>query len=66
MAAAETKPKCKLVGNDGNVYSIIARVCLTLERAKLRDKVREFKLKAFKCKSYDEVLELCTVYVEIG
>ena len=58
------KPKCKLVGMDGNVYSIISRVCQALKKAGLKDKAEEFKKKAFSSESYDKVLCLCLEYVD--
>ena len=65
MNMAGERPKCKVVGNDVNVYTLIARVSLILERAGMREQVREFKLKAFRRTSYDEVLALAHDYVEV-
>lgn len=59
------KPICKLVGEDGNVFNIIGRVCKSLKRAGLVDKATEFSNKAFGASSYDEVLQLAMDYVEI-
>ena len=59
------KPKCKLVGTDGNVFAIIGNVSKTLKRAGMADKAKEFTKKAFASGSYDEVLQLCTEYVEV-
>ena len=59
------KPKCKLVGTDGNVFSIIGKVRDSLRNAGLRDKADEFSSKAMKQHSYDDVLSLCFEYVEV-
>jgi len=59
------KPKAKLTGTDGNVFSIIGRVSSILERANQVDRAKEFVAKAFKAGSYDEVLSLCFDYVEV-
>lgn len=58
-------PKCKLVGTDGNVFSIIGRVSQALQRAGQRDKATEFQKRAFESHSYDAVLTLCHEYVEV-
>jgi hypothetical protein len=59
------KPVCKLVGEDGNVFSIIGRVSQALKRANQREKAAEFVDKATHSKSYDAVLALCFDYVEV-
>jgi len=59
------KPACKLVGTDGNVFSIIGRVKRALKKAGQEDRAREFVEKAFCAGSYDEVLRLCMDYVEV-
>jgi hypothetical protein len=59
----DRKPTVKLIGTDGNVFSIISKV----NRA-LRDqpeKAKEFTDKAFSAGSYDEVLTLIQEYVEV-
>ncbi len=56
-----SKPTCRLVGTDGNVFAIIANVskCLYKEQA------HEFENKAIACDSYDEVLRVVLEYVEV-
>ncbi len=61
----ETKPVVELVGEDGNVFSIIGTVSKALRRAGLSDQAKEFSSKAFMAGSYDEVLQLCFEYVEV-
>lgn len=66
MKTKEPKlPKCKLVGTDGNVFSIIGRVSAALREAGLPDKATEFRVKAMQQKSYGAVLALCSEYVEV-
>lgn len=60
-----SKPVCKLVGTDGNVFSIIARVKQALKKAGQEDRAQEFVEKAFQARSYNEVLALCTDYVDV-
>jgi len=63
------KPKTsvivKLVGEDGNVFNIIGKVSRELKRAGFREEAKEFQERAFKCGSYDEVLQLVFEYVEV-
>jgi hypothetical protein len=65
MDVETQKPKCKLVGTDGNVFAIIGNVSKALKKAGMRDKASEFQQRAFKSGSYDDVLILCHEYVEI-
>ena len=58
------KPKCKLVGKDGNVFSVISNVSQALRKANQLDRIKEWETKAFECGSYDEVLRLLTGYVD--
>jgi len=59
------KPKCKLVGEDGNVFNIIGRVSKSLKQAGLKTEAIEFQDNAFNSGSYDEVLQLAMKYVEV-
>jgi len=59
------KPVCKLIGSDGNVFNIIGCVSRTLKQAGLKDKAEEFTKKAFSSHSYDEVLQLAMMYIEV-
>ena len=61
----ETKPKCKLVGTDGNVFSIIGKVSQTLKRDGQPERAKEFTDRAMKAQNYDEVLCLCSEYVDV-
>ena len=60
----EKKPRCKLVGKDGNVFSIIGSVARSLKEAGQKEKAKEFQEKALQCHSYDEVLALLHNYVD--
>lgn len=65
MEQNQNKPECKLTGEDGNVFSIIGAVKNVLKNAGREEEAIEFVMKAVKSKSYDEVLILCTKYVEV-
>lgn len=60
------KPKCKLVGTDGNVFALAGRVTSALKKAGQADKASEFSEKLFKCSSYEDALCLMSDYVEIS
>lgn len=57
------KPVCKLIGIDGNVFAIISKVRHTLESAGMNDQAEAFAKAAFA--SYNEVLRLCSEYVDV-
>ena len=63
------KPKCKLIGTDGNVFALAGRVTEALRRSSLPDKVvriHEFKHRLTECPSYDAALRLMQEYVEVS
>jgi len=64
-AGGPTKPPCKLVGEDGNVFAIIGRVQRALRNAGQADRAAEFVRRAFGSHSYDDVLALCMDYVDV-
>ena len=60
------KPECQLIGTDGNVFALAARVCSALRKAGQSDKVKEFTERLFRSKSYDDALVLMGEYVEVA
>jgi len=61
----EEKPVVKLIGKDGNVFSIIGNVSKSLKKAGLSDYAEEFRNRVFNGSSYDHVLNIVQEYVEI-
>jgi len=59
------KPECQLIGEDGNVFNLVAIVSRTLKRAKQYDAAKEMANRVFKCQSYDMALAIMGEYVEI-
>lgn len=59
------KPCVKLVGEDGHVFSIIARVSKALRKQCDDGTDKEFIDKATNASSYDEVLQIVQDYVEV-
>lgn len=60
-----SKPRCKLIGADGNIFNLLGIAGRALTRAGMRDKKEEMQQKAFKAKSYDEALQIIMQYVEV-
>ena len=60
------KPRCKLTGTDGNVFSLIGKVKTILIKAKQGDKAKEMTNRVFAAKSYGESLGIMSEYVDIS
>lgn len=60
-----SKPTCKLIGTDGNVFALASKVNSVLKKEGLHEQAEEFKQKLAKCKSYNEALGLMGDYVDI-
>ena len=65
MVQTKPKPKCVLVGTDGNVFALAGKVGKTLKRAQMFDEAKEFYARLPQCGSYDEALQLMMEYVEV-
>jgi hypothetical protein len=59
------KPRCKLIGEDGNVFNLIGLAAKALRRAGQPEKATEMSHKVFTCGSYDEALSIISDYVEV-
>jgi hypothetical protein len=59
------KPRCQLIGTDGNIFSIIGKVQEVLRGAGQKDKAEEVKDRVFQSHSYNEALSICSEYVEV-
>lgn len=60
-----TKPKCKLIGEDGNIFNLMGIAARTLKTEGLEDKAKEMIGKVTESKSYDEALRIIMEYVEV-
>jgi hypothetical protein len=58
------KPKCKLVGSDGNIFNLIGIARDALRRAGLRDEAKKLCEEAMMCSNYDEAIRKILEYVE--
>lgn len=59
------KPKCKLIGTDGNVFALIGKASTALKDTGLKDEAKEMTNKVFACGSYNEALQIIMNYVEV-
>lgn len=57
------KPRCRLIGEDGNAFAIIGRVTTALRKAGQKDKVDAF-MKEATSGDYDHLLATCLEYVD--
>jgi hypothetical protein len=61
----QPKPKCKLVGQDGNVFNLIGIASRTLKQTGRITEAKEMTSKVFACGSYSEALSIISNYVTI-
>lgn len=60
------KPKCKLVGENGNIFNLMGIASRTLKNAGQPEKAKEMCNKiTLLAKSYEEALVIISEYVEI-
>jgi hypothetical protein len=60
-----TKPRCKLIGEDGNIFNLMGIASRTLKEAGMKDEANEMVDRITKSKSYIEALAIISEYVEI-
>lgn len=59
------KPKCALIGQDGNIFNLMGIASRTLKDNNMRDEAKEMIEKVTSSNSYDEALYIIGEYVEI-
>ena len=60
------KPRCKLVGEDGNVFNLLVKVSRTLRNNKMNKEANECVDRVMNtARSYDEALRIMMEYVEV-
>lgn len=60
------KPKCKLVGEDGNVFNLLGIVSRTLRKNRMNAQANECVDRVLNtARSYDEALRIMMEYVEV-
>lgn len=67
MTANQTevkKPKCKMIGTDGNVFALIGVVSRVLKKAGQHEQAKQMTADVFKANSYHEALTVMLDYIE--
>mgnify|MGYP001167522207 FL=1 len=59
------KPKCKLIGEDGNIFNLMGIASRTLKKAGLREEAEEMIKGIKNSGSYHEALGIIMEYVEV-
>lgn len=63
--AENQKPICRLVGEDGNIFSILGRVNRALKEDGKGEQVKEVSERVMASSSYDAALQIIMEYVEV-
>lgn len=61
----QEKPKCELIGQNGNIFNLVGIASQGMRHAGQGDKVKELQSRVMKCGSYGEALDIIKEYVEI-
>ncbi len=59
------KPKCKLIGQDGNIFNLMSIASRTLKSAGLKEQAEEMIERISNSGSYHEALGIIMEYVEV-
>ena len=59
------KPKCPLIGADGNIFNLIGMASRTLRENGMREQAKEMQSRVTASGSYSEALNILGEYVEI-
>ncbi len=59
------KPKCALIGEDGNIFHLMGIASRTLRNNNMEEEAKEMVIRIEESKCYDEALAIISDYVEI-
>lgn len=65
MSTEIVKPVAKLLGQNGNVFNLLAICTIALKEAGLKEQAKELQDKVYASGSYDEALQLMMQYCEV-
>ena len=65
MDNKRNKPDCKLIGEDGNIFNLMARAIKTLRENNLPEEAKEMRERITSSGSFDEALCIIGEYVNI-
>ena len=60
-----SKPICKLIGEDGNIFNLVGKASSALKKEGLKEQANEMAERVFNSGSYGEALRIIGEYVEI-
>ena len=63
--AMNEKPKCPLIGSDGNIFNLLGMASRTLRENGMREQAKEMQSRVTASGSYSEALSILGEYVEI-
>ena len=63
--AMNEKPKCPLIGANGNLYNLLGMASRTLRENGMREQAKEMQSRVTASGSYSEALNILGEYVEI-
>jgi len=63
--AMNEKPKCPLIGANGNIYNLLGMASRTLRENGMREQAKEMQSRVTASGSYSEALNILGEYVEI-
>ena len=63
--AMNEKPKCPLIGADGNIFNLLGMASRTLRENGMREQAKEMQSRVTASESYSEALNILGEYVEI-
>ena len=61
---SSTRPRAKVIGQDGNVFNILAICSKALKRAGLHTEAGDMQKRVFESSSYDAALAIMMKYVD--
>lgn len=64
MSETRIKPKCKLSGCDGNIFSLGAIASSCLEKVGMKNEAKEMRHRICKSHSYEEAIDVICEYVD--
>ena len=59
------KPKCALIGKDGNIFNLMGIASRTLRNNNMKEEAKEIVIRIEESKSYNEALCIIGEYVDI-
>lgn len=63
--AMNEKPRCPLIGSDGNIFNLLGMASRTLRENGMREQAQEMQSRVTASGSYSEALNILGEYVEI-